>query len=118
MVQSIYAVPADPPANVTVTVLCSTIIEVEWSPPHTPNGIILHYTLFINDFIMNITATSGHQSIVVDVSELTVFEFYAVFLSASTSVGEGPTSVNVVAVPDEPCKYILYPKLYVVRFSW
>ena len=91
----------------TVTALCSTIIEVGWRPPRTPNGIILYYTLFINDFIMNITATSDRQIIVVDVTELTVFEFYAVFLSASTSVGEGPTSVNVVAVPDDPCEYIL-----------
>ena len=100
-----FAVPADAPVNVTVTALCSTIIEVEWSPPRTPNGIIVHYTLVINDFGMNVTASSGHQRVVIDVSQLTVFEFYAVFLSASTSVGAGPTSVNVIAVPDEPCEY-------------
>ena len=78
--------------NVTVTVLNSTAIKVEWSPPQIPNGVIIHYTIYINDIAINISATSGDQSTVVN--ELAAFTTVNVSVSASTKIGEGPVSLQ------------------------
>lgn len=87
----LYVVPMDPPISITVSVVNSTAIEVEWSPPETPNGIIIYYTIYINAIpTLNISAMVGNQSAVME--GLSPYQQVNVSISASNSAGEGPVS--------------------------
>lgn len=84
-------VPAGPPISMIVSVVNSTAIEVEWSPPETPNGVIIYYTIYINAIpTLNISARVGNQSAVME--GLSPHQQVNVSISASTSAGEGPVS--------------------------
>ena len=88
----------------TVTVLNSTAIEVEWSPPQTPNGIIVYYTIYINNnSVIKISATGGDQSTVVN--GLAAFETVTVSITASTRIGEGPVSLQQNVATHESGEY-------------
>ncbi|CAI8013001.1 Phosphatidylinositol phosphatase PTPRQ, partial [Geodia barretti] len=85
--------PGDEPQNVIVNTLNSTAVHIQWSPPFTPNGIIIFYTVYIDGSpVLNISATNGTQ-------DSTIGDFLPnqrldVRLSASTEVGEGPLTVT------------------------
>ena len=90
---SFFPAPGDEPQNVIVNTLNSTAIHIQWSPPFTPNGIIIFYTVYIDGSpVLNISATNGTQ-------DSTIGDFLPnqrldVRLSASTEVGEGPLTVT------------------------
>lgn len=46
---SFLAEPFDPPQNVTIANVTASSITLFWHPPHEPNGIILHYTVYYTD---------------------------------------------------------------------
>ncbi|CAI8040946.1 hypothetical protein GBAR_LOCUS22760 [Geodia barretti] len=85
------SVPYDPPNSVSVAAISSTSIRVQWSPPSTPNGVIIHYTLYINDLpAITIPASTGRPSQSWVLDGLTDDSKLNVSLSASTKIGEGP----------------------------
>ena len=95
-----YSVPADAPEYLAVDSLNSTAIHVEWSPPLIPNGVIIFYTIYINDApVLNITATDGTQN--ASVGGLSPNQMVHVSVSASTSIGEGPLTVPQSVVTHE-----------------
>ena len=70
-----------------VAALNSSTISVQWRPPLTPNGIIVFYTIYINDHpVLNV---SDHSCFVGGFSPN---ETVIVSISASTKIGEGPLS--------------------------
>ena len=100
IISQLPTVPADPPGNVNVTAINSTAIEVEWSPSQTPNGIIDHYTIYINAApVLNISATNGNQKAIV--GGLSPNQQINVSISASTKIGEGPVSTEENATTHE-----------------
>ena len=82
-----FAVPEDAPQELLVATLNSTAISVQWEPPLTPNGIIILYTIYINDCpVLNV---SNHSCLLDGFSP---YEVVNVSVSASTKTGEGPQS--------------------------
>ena len=82
-----FAVPEDAPQELLVATLNSTAISVQWEPPLTPNGIIIFYTAYINDYpVLNV---SNHSCLLDGFSP---YEVVNVSVSASTKIGEGPQS--------------------------
>ena len=119
-VHTIYLIDLCPPVpgpviDLTVFVTFTTI-ELSWSPPAVPNGIITSYdvmfrenndTNFSND---SITATFGRHSF--SISDLTAQTTISdITVSARTRIGPGPSTYfsNIIikfGVPRE-CIYIL-----------
>ena len=85
-----------------------------WTTPDEPNGIILYYTVYCNEDqgyhggsgILPpdvVTMVSGIQNFAV-VTSLTPFTLYNCYVTATTSAGEGNTSIVVAAQTDESGK--------------
>ena len=101
-------VPTDPPASFNATAINSTAIELTWSQPPTPNGIVISYNITYNMSEM-IDAGSGSGSgssflvlvsVLVDAEDgnsylmtgLNVYTVYTFEIFASTRVGPGPST--------------------------
>ena len=84
----------DSPVNVSVVVSDAFSLLIQWEPPLIPNGIITHYTLYIN-----YTNGSEISTRIVD-SQFTLYlleglmpyQEVGVSISATTGGGEGPHS--------------------------
>ena len=97
-----FAVPADAPTNVSVIATSPFTIFISWSPPSTPNGIIVNYTLYISS--SSVTATRNQQQLTLVMGGLTPYERVSVRVSASTKIGEGPQSEPVIVYTQETSK--------------
>jgi hypothetical protein len=88
-------VPSTPPENVTVVAVSPFAVEVEWEPPATPNGVVIHYNVYTSHGVLVDTVNSSQRNYVY--SGLTPYQSVSVCVSANTSVGEGPKSQPVTA---------------------
>lgn len=71
-------------------------MNVSWSRPAVPNGVITEYTLYI-DLLNGTTkfeAVSGAETHYI-VTDLGPYQLVQVGVSASTEIGEGPRSESV-----------------------
>ncbi len=107
----VLAIPGDPFS-----------LDISWDLPTNPNGIITHYNLYCleyNDELgsgddtwikpsmesNNETVNSSFSSTIM--TGLVPFTDYSCYVSANTSVGEGPASVMVTGTTDEYSKLIM-----------
>ena len=97
MWQCHYTVPESPPANIFFDNSSSDSIVVHWSPPLRPNGIITRYTLYVGHDSGAVDAynTDG-RSASYNITNLLPYQHVTVAVTASTSVGEGPSSTSDV----------------------
>lgn len=87
-----FSVPAGPPENITVSAVSPFAVEVEWSTPTTPNGVIVHYTLYSNGtLIAEVQGTLMSYLY----HGLVPYQQVSISVSASTEIGEGPRSTEV-----------------------
>ncbi|CAH2098437.1 unnamed protein product [Euphydryas editha] len=92
----------DAPADIKVLILSPTSLLVSWKKPDHPNGELVYYTVYVKP-----TSSSGSpETLRVDVSrttaevkDLTTERTYEVWVTASTSVGEGTASKRVLQTP-------------------
>ena len=85
------------PQNLTITNKTSTSLTVEWSPPLTPNGVILSYQVFYvglesvnpvpDSFETNSTLTTSAATQTVEVAGLSHYSRYSLSVKAFTSAG-------------------------------
>ena len=95
------AYPIDPssPLNLTITNKTSTSLTVEWSPPLTPNGVILSYQVSYvglepvnpvpDSFETISTLNTNGTTLTVEVAALSPYSRYSLSVKAFTSVGGG-----------------------------
>ena len=96
---SFLSVPGDAPTQITSVPLGPESVRVTWAPPRQPNGQILNYTIYYSPSSFNVTVMGGATS--QDLDMLVPFTRYSIRLSASTSAGEGPLSLEEVTVRTE-----------------
>ena len=75
-----------------------------WSPPDPTNGIIAAYTVFCkmpSDEEFTIRDTLNNSTLSATILGLMPFTSYECYVTANTSVGEGPPSNNDTAMTDE-----------------
>uniref|UniRef100_A0AC11DGR4 Protein tyrosine phosphatase receptor type Q n=1 Tax=Ovis aries TaxID=9940 RepID=A0AC11DGR4_SHEEP len=99
--------PSDPPKDVHYSNLSSSSILLLWTPPSKPNGIIQYYSVYYRNtsgtFIQNFTlheVTNDFDNMTVSaiIDKLAIFSYYTVWVTASTSVGNGNKSSGIVHV--------------------
>nr|XP_035954918.1 LOW QUALITY PROTEIN: phosphatidylinositol phosphatase PTPRQ [Halichoerus grypus] len=99
--------PSDPPKDVHYANLSSSSIMLFWMPPSKPNGIIQYYSVYYKNtsgtFVQNFTlheVTNDFDNMTVSaiIEKLAIFSYYTFWVTASTSVGNGNKSSNIVQV--------------------
>ncbi|XP_038544046.1 phosphatidylinositol phosphatase PTPRQ isoform X2 [Canis lupus familiaris] len=99
--------PSDPPKDVHYANLSSSSIMLFWMPPSKPNGIIQYYSVYYRNtsgtFVQNFTldeVTNDFDNMTVSaiIDELAIFSYYTFWVTASTSVGNGNKSSDIVDV--------------------
>ena len=103
-------VPADPPANFNATAINATAIQLTWSQPPTPDGIVVFYNITYNLSEVTIDSGSGGNVLMMDhtgppmsvlvdaedgnsyvVTGLNEYTIYQFEIFASTRIGPGPS---------------------------
>ena len=88
-----FTVPDSPPASFNATAINSTAIQLVWSEPLTPNGIIISYNITYNlsEMLASVLVDTeyGKKYVVTELDEYTVYRFE---IFASTRVGPGPST--------------------------
>ncbi|XP_070110741.1 phosphatidylinositol phosphatase PTPRQ isoform X1 [Equus caballus] len=99
--------PSDPPKDVHYANLSSSSIILFWTPPSKPNGIIQYYSVYYRNasgtYMQNFTlheVTNDFDNMTVSaiIDKLAIFSYYAFWVTASTSVGNGNKSSDTVQV--------------------
>ncbi|XP_052021224.1 phosphatidylinositol phosphatase PTPRQ [Apodemus sylvaticus] len=99
--------PSDPPKDVHYVNLSSSSIILFWAPPVKPNGIIQYYSVyyqntsgtFVQNFtLLEVTRESGNVTVSARIYKLAIFSYYTFWLTASTSVGNGNKSSDIIHV--------------------
>lgn len=108
----LYSAPSAP-QEVQVTAVGSSLVIISWFPPDSPNGVLTSYTLLVligatGQVFNRTTITLGPdqqqalQTVSVAGLDLENVE-YRVEVSASTSIGSGPSSEHIlVGTPVTP----------------
>ena len=102
----LLSVPSGSPEVFIAHNLTSTSIQLEWQPPlpHTQNGHIKDYTVFVSNKNLttnNTYVTNQNQFELVD---LNPFSAYECAVAASTAVGRGPFTTWLLFQTDEDGK--------------
>lgn len=92
-----FSAPESPPMITFIDNSDPYSIVVYWNPPMRPNGVITRYTLYIGyetqSGEINVFNTDG-QSTSYNVSNLLPYQEISIEVTASTRIGEGPSSVH------------------------
>ncbi|XP_063783788.1 phosphatidylinositol phosphatase PTPRQ [Pseudophryne corroboree] len=118
-VRTLEDVPGTPPQNLFSTDVNATAINLEWSSPAEPNGIITHYEIFYTNsaivLAQNISSTS------ITLTDLNPFTLYRISVCAYTRFGHGNQSTPVLSVktsetaPSSPPYDLLYRNISSTR---
>uniref|UniRef100_A0A8C2MBK7 Phosphatidylinositol phosphatase PTPRQ n=1 Tax=Cricetulus griseus TaxID=10029 RepID=A0A8C2MBK7_CRIGR len=99
--------PTDAPKDVHYVNLSSSSIILFWTPPAKPNGIIQYYSVYYQNtsgtFVQNFTyleVTNEPDNVTMSakIYRLAIFSYYTFWLTASTSVGNGNKSSDIIHV--------------------
>ena len=100
---SISLVPADAPASLQVSVLNASSVSLSWSPPLTPYGIIVSYTILAqpdSNYSTNTTTIVVGPVSSAIVEELLPNTNYNFSVAAATRVGTGPYAGVTAMTPE------------------
>ena len=105
--------PIGEPQNFIIIKVTSNDISFLWNPPliHLRNGNITHYSLRCSyDNLTHFTSFKHFliQNTTYTLSNLLPYTNYSCNVSASTSVGEGPSTKSIVTRTDEDSKPVCF----------
>ncbi|GFQ68878.1 proto-oncogene tyrosine-protein kinase ROS [Trichonephila clavata] len=97
-----YGVPSTAPIITCLTAVSCTRVSLSWDPPMFPNGPILSYVLFIEEFspsgkvtmIKDISDNSNERGLHYMIQNLKPATTYKISLSTRNSFGDGPFDVK------------------------
>ncbi|XP_016054908.1 PREDICTED: phosphatidylinositol phosphatase PTPRQ [Miniopterus natalensis] len=127
--------PSDPPKDVHYANISSSSIILFWTPPSKPNGVIQYYSVYYRNtsgtFVQNFTlheVTNDFDNMTVSaiIDKLAIFSYYTFWVTASTSVGNGNKSSDIVQVhtdqdiPEGPVGNLTYESISstAINVSW
>nr|XP_014343878.1 PREDICTED: phosphatidylinositol phosphatase PTPRQ [Latimeria chalumnae] len=126
--------PSDPPGNISYINISSSSIQVFWTQPSKPNGIIKYFTIYYanSSGIFNQTITGFDEynlknaSLSAPLNNLAKFSQYLLWITASTALGDGNQSSEVISVytdedvPEGPVHNLTYQNLssMAINVSW
>ncbi|XP_014387164.1 PREDICTED: phosphatidylinositol phosphatase PTPRQ isoform X1 [Myotis brandtii] len=127
--------PSDPPKDVHYANISSSSIILFWKPPSKPNGVIQYYSVYYRNtsgtFVQNFTlheVTNDFDNMTVSaiIDKLAIFSYYTFWVTASTSVGNGNKSSDIVQVytdqdiPEGPVGNLTYESISstAINVSW
>nr|KAF6370255.1 protein tyrosine phosphatase receptor type Q [Myotis myotis] len=127
--------PSDPPKDVHYENISSSSIILFWKPPSKPNGVIQYYSVYYRNtsgtFVQNVTlheVTNDFDNMTVSaiIDKLAIFSYYTFWVTASTSVGNGNKSSDIVQVytdqdiPEGPVGNLTYESISstAINVSW
>ena len=100
---SLSIAPSEP-RELAYTNLTATSIEVTWSTPASPNGIIESYSLVYTESVSNTSSPvdniPGNQE-AYNITGLMEYERYVVEVFAVTDRGKGPSSTPLDVLTDQ-----------------
>lgn len=89
--------------NLQVSVLDATSVYLTWSPPLTPFGNIVSYTILVEEGLVGGNATTlvvnSSLGISSTVTNLLPFTYYNFSVAASTRIGTGPYDIISATTP-------------------
>ncbi|GAA6106524.1 phosphatidylinositol phosphatase PTPRQ isoform X3, partial [Tachysurus ichikawai] len=117
-------VPGSPPYGLSYDSISSSEVNVSWSPPLVPNGVILYYSVEYWNITHTLNITTHTPSVLL--SNLRKYARYRLSVQAATRVGLGNHSSEILNittledVPSSPPQSLYYRKLSdnQVELSW
>ncbi|KAG8439517.1 hypothetical protein GDO86_005642 [Hymenochirus boettgeri] len=109
--------PSSPPRSLTVKQLSGIIVEVSWTPPLEPNGIILFYTVYIWNEISNKTFQYQILETSLELSDLETNSEYNVYVTTTTRFGDGKINSSIISfktwegAPSDPPRNVSYKNI-------
>ena len=97
-----------PPAGIKALAQTGESILVSWLPPIKPNGHISYYTIFSREagrigkhtsYTFRAEDSSVKYGLILEIRNLIEDKLYEFWVSATTNVGEGESTPNVVQSP-------------------
>ena len=107
-----HTVPADPPTILQVSTNNATSVNLSWSPPLTPYGIIVSYTILVELSDGNTTTTITVNAALgtgYTVEELLPYSYYNLSVAASTRIGMGPYSDVTTTMTPQDSEWQCFP---------
>ncbi|XP_062838740.1 phosphatidylinositol phosphatase PTPRQ isoform X3 [Anolis carolinensis] len=104
--------PDSPPQNVEISEVTATEINLRWSPPEKPNGIITHYEVIYEDASTSVFKNTTATNLLLN--GLKPYTLYNISVRAFTSLGHGNQSSALLSVrtaetvPEVPPQNITY----------
>ena len=95
--QLLFLAPESPPIITSIDNSSPYSVVVHWSPPVTPNGVITRYNFYVGYETQSGEIdifTTGGQSTSYNISNLLPYQRISIEVTASTRIGEGPSSVH------------------------
>ena len=89
------------PVNLSYISINSTSILVSWSPPLSPNGIIINYIVIVTEVETGMDLTLNTTDTEVLITYLQPHTGYSVVVFAETSAGVGESSSSLAFITDE-----------------
>ena len=96
----LHTVSAAPsaPTSLNFTSTGTTWVQLNWSPPATPNGLISYYTVVLNSTSSSVTLNTSSDSNWLNATDLVPCTLYTFAVSATTGCGAectGPLSAAI-----------------------
>ncbi|KAM4748839.1 phosphatidylinositol phosphatase PTPRQ [Rhinophrynus dorsalis] len=95
-VRTMEDVPGSPPQNLILVGVNATCINLEWSSPSEPNGIITHYEVIYTNSTALFTQTTTATSF--SLNNLSPYTLYSISVRAYTKFGHGNQSTTELTV--------------------
>ncbi len=96
-----FVAPSGHPRSLKTKPVSSSSIMLSWDPPllHERNGIITSYTVYLN--VDDITKEYTTANTTLTVVDLLPFTTYTFSIAASTIIGQGPSSPQIMEITSE-----------------